>query len=246
MIFTISNDGMAEAIVRDAVGHTIPVQTIPLASGNEADTDGLRLVVVDGTSFLDRALDIVEHFAAHRAGIAVVLRADPTDEVLEMATEAGVGEVLAPTRRRRGRPRRDRPGLRGRQHPCPRTRRRARHASGSEDEPIDRRVLPQGRRRQDHRRHQPRRGARQVLPQPGRPRRRKPPVRRRGNRARASSPGTASAPSPTRTQGRSASSTRSTRWRRCSPGTARASRCCARPRARTRPSPCGPRCSARW
>ncbi len=96
MILVLSDAQTLEETVRNAVGDGIPVRTIPLSTGARAETQGLAVVVIDGTGDVNAAIQIAQDFDDLRPEVTLVLYAQATTDVVAHAMQAGVRDVLTP------------------------------------------------------------------------------------------------------------------------------------------------------
>lgn len=95
-ILVLSDAGSLEEAVRAAVGDSVGVTTMPLSTGVRAEVQDLSVVIVDGASDLDKALEIARDFDDRRQDVTVVLGAPIDSTIVSRAMQAGVRDVLAP------------------------------------------------------------------------------------------------------------------------------------------------------
>lgn len=97
MTIVVLSDGVSlEQAVKSAVGDSVAVRTEPLDTGVRVESEDLSVVLIDGTSDLDRALRIAQDFDDRRPDLTVVLGALTTEGVAARAMQAGVRDVLSP------------------------------------------------------------------------------------------------------------------------------------------------------
>ncbi|MDE0801996.1 MAG: P-loop NTPase [Acidimicrobiales bacterium] len=95
-IVVLSDGDSLEQAVQSAVGDSVSVRTMPLATGVNVDADDLSVVLIDGATDLERALRLAHDFDDRRPGVTVVLGAPVSDGVAARAMQAGVRDVLSP------------------------------------------------------------------------------------------------------------------------------------------------------
>ncbi len=95
-IVVLSDAGSLEEAVRAAVGDSVEVETRPLKTGIRAQAPDLAVVIVDGTTDLDKALEVAKDFDDRRPDITVVLGAAFDSDIVSRAMQVGVRDVLAP------------------------------------------------------------------------------------------------------------------------------------------------------
>lgn len=95
-IVVLSDAGSLEQAVRAAVGDSVDVETMPLKTGVRAKAPDMAVVIVDGATDLDKALEIAKDFDDRRPEVTVVLGAAFDSEIVSRAMQVGVRDVLAP------------------------------------------------------------------------------------------------------------------------------------------------------
>lgn len=96
MILVLSDSDELAQAVRSAVGDVVAVERVGLEHGIGAVGEGIDVVVVDASVDTDGGFGIAEYLDANRPELTVVLRVEPSGDVLARAMQVGVREILAP------------------------------------------------------------------------------------------------------------------------------------------------------
>ena len=95
-ILVLSEAETLEDAVRNAVGDAVSVRTVPMSTGARADTEGLSVVIIDGTSDIDQALQIAKDFDDSRPDVTLVIHATAGVSTVAQAMQVGVRDILPP------------------------------------------------------------------------------------------------------------------------------------------------------
>ncbi|MGK2930138.1 MAG: AAA family ATPase [Acidimicrobiales bacterium] len=95
-ILVLSDSETLEDTVRNAVGDVVSVRTVPLSTGSRADTQGLSVVIIDGTGDVAAAIRIAQEFDDHRPDVTLVIHAPADADTVAGAMQAGVRDILPP------------------------------------------------------------------------------------------------------------------------------------------------------
>lgn len=95
-IAVLSDGALLERAVRDAVGDTADVKTVPLSTGVRVHKDDLTVVIVDGDQETEAALSVAREFDDQRPEITVVLWAPAREGLAGRAMQVGVRDILEP------------------------------------------------------------------------------------------------------------------------------------------------------
>lgn len=95
-IVVLSDASSLEEAVRAAVGDSVDVETMPLKTGIRAKAPDMAVVIVDGATDLDKALEVAKDFDDRRPDVTVVLGAAFDSDIVSRAMQVGVRDVLAP------------------------------------------------------------------------------------------------------------------------------------------------------
>ena len=96
-MIVLSDEEGLEQTIREAVGDVVSVHTVPLRTGVRAELANLSVVLIDGTSDIEQAIQIAQDFDDRRPEITLLLHAAPEGDVVARAMQAGVRDILAPT-----------------------------------------------------------------------------------------------------------------------------------------------------
>lgn len=95
-ILVLSDSETLEDTVRNAVGDVVSVRTVPLSTGARADTEGLSVVIIDGTGDIAAAIRIAQEFDDRRPDVTLVIHAHADADTVAGAMQAGVRDILPP------------------------------------------------------------------------------------------------------------------------------------------------------